>query len=77
LKEKIRTGKLRDNDHAQCNVVIQSMQLETNKLIQQLNAPSSQSTKSTRLLEQEIERLNRQVKENSLDKSADFRAMEN
>ena len=27
LKEKLRTSKLRDNDHAQCNIIIQNLKL--------------------------------------------------
>lgn len=36
LKEKLRTSKFRENDHAQCNVIIQNLEFEINRLGKQL-----------------------------------------
>ena len=36
LKEKLRTSKFRENDHAQCNVIIQNLEFEIGRLSKQL-----------------------------------------
>jgi hypothetical protein len=82
LREKLRSGRVREGDHAQCNTIIESLQQDLHRINVQLTE-SAVSSKGNRQLQQEIDRLNRLVKESSASasgttsiKTSDVRALE-
>lgn len=77
LRAQLRSSRVRDSDHAQCNIIIDKLQADVNRLTQQLN-DSSIRGKGTRELQLEIDRLNRTIKEtanSSTTKTSDVRAL--
>lgn len=76
MREKLRSTRIRESDHAQCNATINSLQSEISKLSHQLSEATMQGSKSKRILELEIDRLSRQQKDGSINKSSDIRALE-
>jgi septal ring factor EnvC (AmiA/AmiB activator) len=54
MREKLRSTRIRESDHAQCNTTINSLQNEISKLSHQLSEASMQNSKNKRTLELEI-----------------------
>jgi predicted RNase H-like nuclease (RuvC/YqgF family) len=75
LREKLRSSRVRDGDHAQCNSIIQALQNDVNRLGQQLSESSMQGGKNSRGLEQEVSRLNKILKDTTTSKSAEMRSL--
>lgn len=75
LKERLRTSRTREGDHAQCDSIIQSLQSDINRISQQL-ADASLQSKNNRSLQMEVDRLNKSLKDSSNNKGADVRALE-